>query len=122
MTISTVDYDKIVAATRLYIAGFNEGDANKFRQAFHEDATMFFTDEGGKLHVQRLDDEVFEGWAREDRSRRPPVELRIISVAQMGDAASVALAFGDGWLDFHNLARVGDEWKITNKTASHSSR
>jgi hypothetical protein len=40
----------------------------------------------------------------------------------MGDAAGVAIAFGDDWLDFHTLVRVDDVWKITNKTASHSSR
>jgi ketosteroid isomerase-like protein len=121
MDMTNAEYDKIVAATRLYIDGFNDRDVEKFKKAFHEDAMMFFTNEEGKLHIFHLNDEVFEGWAAEDE-KRPPVELRIISVAQMGDAASVALHFGDDWLDFHNLARVDGEWKITNKTASHSSR
>src|SRR5579862_8010232 len=121
MTITNADYDQIVAATRLYIEGFNERDVDKLRRAFHEDAMMFFTDEDGKLHVVTLDEKIFRNWARPGEPR-PPIALRIISVAQMGDAAAVALAFGDDWLDFHNLARVNGEWKITNKTASHSSR
>jgi hypothetical protein len=45
-----------------------------------------------------------------------------------GDAAAVQLSFDSvsdksaGWIDFHNLLRVNGVWKITNKTATHSSR
>ena len=51
-----------------------------------------------------------------------------ISVTQVGDAASVQLSFdfasdkSSGFIDFHNLLRVNGVWKITNKTATHSSR
>ena len=27
-----------------------------------------------------------------------------------------------GYIDFHNLLRINGVWKITNKTATHSSR
>jgi hypothetical protein len=37
-TITTTDYDNIVAAVRLYIDGFNERDVEKFKRAFHKDA------------------------------------------------------------------------------------
>jgi hypothetical protein len=53
---------------------------------------------------------------------------RIISVTQVGDAASVQLSFDSAtgksheWIDFHNLLRISGVWKITNKTATHSSR
>ena len=53
---------------------------------------------------------------------------RIISVTQVGDAASVQLSFDSAtgksheWIDFHNLLRINGVWKITNKTATHSSR
>ena len=51
---------------------------------------------------------------------------RIISVSQVGDAASVQLSFDSdkigGWIDFHSLLRTNGVWKITNKTATHSSR
>ena len=51
---------------------------------------------------------------------------RFISVTQVGDAASVQLSFDSdkigGWIDFHNLLRINGVWKITNKTATHSSR
>jgi hypothetical protein len=53
---------------------------------------------------------------------------RFVSVTQVGDAAAVQLSFdsvadkSSGWIDFHNLLRVNGVWKITNKTAAHSSR
>jgi hypothetical protein len=45
-----------------------------------------------------------------------------------GPAWRVQLSFGSiadksaGWIDFHNLLRINGVWKITNKTATHSSR
>jgi len=120
MTMSLSEYDEILATVRLYIDGFNDHDANKFRQAFHKDAQMFYIDENGALHVHRLDDELFEVWASPDSKRQ--IRLRVISVAQMGDVASVALGWDDDYLDFHALVRANGVWKITNKTASHSSR
>jgi hypothetical protein len=51
-----------------------------------------------------------------------PIELRILSVNQMGDVANVLIAFGDEWVDFHNLSKIDGVWKITYKTATHSSR
>ena len=121
MTMTNAEYDRIVRAIQLYIDGFNEGDVKKFEEAFHEDAWMFFTDQDGALHKTPLGDEVFRGWAAAV-DQRDPIQLRLLSVAQMGDAAGVALAFGDDWLDFHTLVRIDGVWKITNKTASHSSR
>jgi len=53
---------------------------------------------------------------------------RFISVTQVGDAAAVQLSIdrasdkSSGWIDFHNLLRINGVWKITNKTATHSSR
>jgi len=42
------------------------------------------------------------------------------------DSAAVQLSFdsdkSSGWIDFHNLVRINGVWKITNKTATHSSR
>jgi hypothetical protein len=46
----------------------------------------------------------------------------------VGDAAAVQLSFDQasnkshGWIDFHNPLRINGVWKITNKTATHSSR
>jgi hypothetical protein len=51
---------------------------------------------------------------------------RFVSVTQVGDAASVQPSFDSdklcGRIDFHGLLRINGVWKITNKTATHSSR
>jgi hypothetical protein len=122
VTTRTDDYDAIVRTVQLYIDGFNHNEAAKFREAFDEDAWIFYIDAGGKLHKNKISDD-FEKWAL------PPsrgVVGRFVSVTQVGDAASVQLSFdadkASGWIDFHNLLRIKGVWKITNKTATHSSR
>ncbi len=124
MTARTDDYDEIVRVVQLYIDGFNHNEAGNFREAFDENAWIFYIDADGKLH-KNLISEDFEKWAK------PPsrgVVGRFISVTQVGDAAAVQLSFDSisdksaGWIDFHNLLRINGVWKITNKTATHSSR
>ena len=117
--MNLADYDAIVRTIRLYIDGFNKHDSNKFREAFHKDAWIFVFEKDGTLKNWHLDDETFQGWAKEDSD---PIQPRIFSVNQMGEVANVLLGFGDEWVDFHNLARIDGVWKITNKTATHSSR
>jgi len=123
MTARTDDYDAIVRVLQLYIDAYNDNDIGKFKEAFDENAWIFYIDAEGVLH-KNLISEDFERWAA------PPswgVVGRFISVTQVGDAASVQLSFDfkarpDGWIDFHNLNRINGVWKITNKTATHSSR
>ena len=122
MTARTDDYDAIVRVVGLYVDAFNDNDIGKLREAFHEDAWIFYIDANGVLH-KNLISESFEKWAA------PPsagVVGRIMSVTQVGDAATVQLSFdadkSSGWIDFHNLLRINGAWKIVNKTATHSSR
>jgi hypothetical protein len=122
MTVRTDDYDAIIRIMKLYIDGFNDNDPSKFREAFDKDAWIFFIDADGGLHKNLISDE-FERWAT---PLRRGVVGRFISVTQVGDAASVQVSFdredSQGWRDFHNLLRINGVWKITNKTATHSSR
>jgi|SRR5215472_1281687 hypothetical protein len=124
MTKRTGDYDEIVRVMQLYADGFNKNDINMFREAFHEDAWIFYIDPEGQLHKNLISDD-FEKWAS------PPswgIVGRVISVTQVGDAASVQLSWDrpsdpdQGYIDFHNLIRINGVWKITNKTATHSGR
>jgi Putative lumazine-binding len=121
MTARTDDYDAIVRVMQLYIDGFNDNDVSKFKEAFDENAWIYYIDADGVLHKNLISDN-FEEWA----SARWRVEGRFISVTQVGDAASVQLSWdreeSSGWIDFHNLVRINGVWKITNKTATHSSR
>jgi len=124
MTARTDDYDEIVRVVQLYIDGFNDNDVSKFKEAFDKDAWIFFIDADGSLH-KHLISESFESWASPPSSG---IVGRFISVTQVGDAAAVQLSFDPasdksrGWIDFHNLLRINGVWKITNKTATHSSR
>ena len=119
---TTPDYDEIVRVVQLYVDGF-QGDINKFKEAFDENAWIFFTDADGILHKGLIRDR-FEDWA----SSKVRIMGRIISVTQAGDVANVRLGFDSpegpsgSWVDFHSLIRVNGVWKITNKTATHSSR
>jgi hypothetical protein len=124
MTARTDDYDAIIRVVQLYIDGFNDNDIGKFREAFHDEAWMFYVNSDGSLYHRPIS-ESFEKWAA------PPsagIVGRFISVTQVGDAAAVQLSFDSdsdktqGWIDFHNLLRINGVWKITNKSATHSSR
>jgi hypothetical protein len=89
------------------------------KEAFHEDASIFFTTPDGTLVRYRIWDRLEEWAAGTGR-----IKGRIIAVTQAGDVANVLLRFegGSTWIDFHSLIRVDGVWKITNKTATHSSR
>jgi hypothetical protein len=119
----TPDHDEIVRVVGLYLDGFNDGDVDKFKQAFHEDAWIFFTDRDGRLDRGPLAD-AFAAWAGSGRR----IVGRFLSVTQAGDVASVVLGFddagdpSDSWVDLHALLRIDGAWKITNKTATHGSR
>ena len=62
MTARTDDYDEIVRVVQLYIDEFNDNEASKFQEAFHEDAWIFYVDADGNLH-RNLISENFEKWA-----------------------------------------------------------
>ena len=123
MTATAPDHDEIVRVVQLYVDGFNDRDLGKFRDAFHEDAWIFYTDNQGALHKALLAD-CFENWV----ALKADIIGRVISVTQAGDVACVLLGFdnasdlSDSWVDFHSLLRIDGTWKIMNKTATHSSR
>lgn len=124
MTERAKDYDEIARVIQLYVEGSNANDIEMFKEAFHEDAWIFYVDADGKL-TKNLISESYAHWAM------PPsweVVGRIVSVTQVGDVASVYIIWDNTsipnqvWHDLHNLIRVDGIWKITNKTATHSSR
>jgi hypothetical protein len=43
------DHDEIAGVMQLYVDGFNDNDLEKFREAFHEDAWIFYVSADGKL-------------------------------------------------------------------------
>ena len=123
-TATTPDYDEIVRVVQLYVDGM-QGDVDKFKEAFDEDAWIFFTDADGVLHKNLISDD-FERWA--SNYVKEHIVGRFISVTQAGDVANVLLGFdnhttpSNSWADFHTLLRINGAWKITNKTATHCSK
>ncbi|WFM71680.1 nuclear transport factor 2 family protein [Halomonas sp. CKK8] len=119
---TTPDYDEIVRVVQLYVDGF-QGGINKLEEAFHEDAWIFAIDAEGELGKGLVSDR-FERWA----ASRRPVRGRVIQVTQAGQVASVLLGFdnteelADSWVDVLALLKLGGTWKITHKSAVHSSR
>ena len=131
MTARTDDYDEIVRVMQLYLDAYNENNVSKLKEAFDENAWIYFIDAEGTLQKGVMC-ERFEAALRRNDSRLRNwlgnVVGRIISVTQVRDAAAVQLSIdsaadkSQSWIDFHNLQRINGVWKITNKTATHSSR
>lgn len=119
---SAPDHDEIVRIVQLYINGF-QGRLDKLEEAFHEDAWILALDDQGDLSKDLVRDR-FERWA----SSRRQVRGRVIQVTQAGELASVLLGFDnienlvDSWVDVLALIKLDGAWKITHKSAVHSSR
>ena len=56
------DYEAIVRVMRLYIDAFNDNDVSKFREAFDDDAWIYYIDAGGGFHKHPISED-FERWA-----------------------------------------------------------
>src|SRR5262245_3726146 len=107
----TPDYDEIVRVVQLYLDGWN-GGVDKLKEAFHEDAWIFFTDADGKLHKDLLT-ERFERWAAATGRR---IKGRFLSVTQAGDGR----AFSSGSTTLETYRVRG--WTCSRCCASTVSR
>jgi len=116
------DYDAIRHAVQLCLDGEATGDADKLREAFHEDARMF-----GSLADERFDVPIS---TLVDMSVDTPADTgqyqaRVLSVHQTGDAALAIVAEEGYWgtvsfIDYLSLARIGGQWKIVSKLFAHT--
>jgi hypothetical protein len=115
------DHDAIRDVVQLCLDGEATGDAEKLRQAFHEDARMF-----GSLAGERYDVPISELM---EMSSRAPADTgqyssRILSIHQTGDAAMAIVAEEGYWgtvsfIDYLSLARIDRRWRIVNKLFAH---
>ncbi|ATH77352.1 nuclear transport factor 2 family protein [Vreelandella hamiltonii] len=116
------DIDEIKRVVQLYVDGFR-GSRQKLEEAFHQEAWIFALDAEGALATDLISDR-FERWANSQRQ----VKSRFIAITQAGEVASVLLGFDnsdnleDSWVDVIALIKIDGKWKITNKTAAHSTR
>lgn len=122
-TETATDRDAITGVVQLYIDSASKGDAEKLKQAFHEQAWMF-----GSLGGERVDipiAQMVEMAAAQPLDSDGSYRARVTSLEQEGDAALVKLEETGCWggvsfLDFLTLARIGGEWKIVSKTFAHT--
>jgi hypothetical protein len=117
------DYDAIVKVLRLYMDGSARGEADKLKEAFHPDSRMFGSLGGKRVDVpiQALFEMTAEGPADIDGAYRG----RVVSVTQVGDAATAMVAEDGFWgsvsfVDFFSLAKIDGRWWIVNKTFAHT--
>ena len=123
MAVSGAEEAAIARVVQAYIDGSRTGDADQMRGAFHPDARMF-----GSIAGQRVDQPIEEFFAL--ASDQPAdldgtYEARIVSIEQVGDAATAAIEETGFWgtmsfTDFFALSCFEGEWKIVNKTFAHT--
>ena len=117
------DYDAIVKVLRLYMEGSARGEPDKLKEAFHPDSRMFGSLGGKRVDVpiQALFEMTAEGPGDIDGAYRG----RVVSVTQVGDAATAMVAEDGFWgrvsfVDFFSLAKIDGRWWIVNKTFAHT--
>jgi hypothetical protein len=117
------DYDAIVKVLRLYMDGSARGEPDKLKEAFHPDSRMFGSLGGKRVDVpiQALFEMTAQGPADIDGAYRG----RVVSVTQVGDAATAVVAEDGFWgrvsfVDFFSLAKIDGRWWIVNKTFAHT--
>jgi hypothetical protein len=115
------DYDAICAVVQLFCDGEATGDVAKLQEAFHQDARMFGDLAGTRYDVpiQKLFDMSAQDPADTGNYRR-----RILSVTQLGHAATATVAEDGYWgtvsfVNFLSLCRIEGSWKIVNVTFAH---
>jgi len=116
------DYNEIVRVLGLYMEGASKGDLGSLKEAFHDDASMY-----GHIEGWRYDMPITQFF---DVAVAKPGDTgsyrgRVLSVNQVGDAASAVVAEDGYWgsvsfIDFMTLIRLDGVWKIVNKTFVHT--
>ena len=100
-----------------YFRGHATGNGEHYRRAFHPDAKLFFMRDG-QMTQWTLDEFVGRASGRPapDEAQR---QRRIESIDITGNAAVAKIVLDYPqvtFTDYMSLLKVGDEWKIVNKT------
>jgi Putative lumazine-binding len=100
-----------------YFRGHATGDGENFRRAFHPDAKLFFIRDG------KVTQWTLEEYAGRASGKPAPDEAqrkrRIESIDITGNAAIAKIVLdypSVTFTDYMSLLKIGDEWKIVNKT------
>jgi hypothetical protein len=116
-----VDQNPEAAGVRValdhYIAGHATGSGAEFREAFHDEAKLFWMRDG--KFMQRTDDEYIAG-----ASGKPPADeaqrkrsVEILDITGDVAVAKVVLDYPTvTFVDYMSLLKTESGWKIVNKT------
>ncbi|MEL6443326.1 MAG: nuclear transport factor 2 family protein [Bacteroidota bacterium] len=121
--VAQADFDGVRAALDLYLQGHATGNGDFMREAFHEDAKLFWIVDGEVR--QRTATEfaaAFRGEPAPDEAER---ERRIVSIEVTGNAAIGVIELDYPtvkFVDYMSLLRVGDRWLIVNKSFQRISK
>jgi len=100
-----------------YLRGHATGDSAAFRRAFWKEARLWYV-ANGQLATRTADEYIggASGRPAADESRR---KRRIVSVEIAGNAAIATIELdypAVRFVDYMTLLKVGDEWRIINKS------
>jgi len=123
VTETATERQAIENVVQLYIDGASKGDVAKLREAFHKQAWMFGAVSGARFDVPIT--QMIEMSASQPLDSDGSYKARIISIEQVGDAATATIEEDGCWggvsfVDFLALARIEGSWKIVNKTFAHT--
>ena len=123
MSATATEREAITQTLQLYIDGAADGDVDKLKRAFHDQAWMF-----GQMGGQRFDMPITEffGLAASKPLRTDDgFHAEIVHVEQAGDIACAIVTEEGAWgsvsfTDYFLLSRIEGEWKIVAKAFAHT--
>jgi len=107
------------AVVTRYLHGLKFNDTVAFHDAFWPNARLMWVKRDGTMG-ELTQAQWYKGFAA-SAGKEEPGELSIVSVDVAGSAASVKVSEvypgtpGSAYLDYLNLLRIGNEWRIVNK-------
>ena len=118
------DYDAIDKVIKQYIEGAAKGDLKLLEPIFHKEARLFGEGppKGKRYDLDR--EAYFKAQAADPLNPDGKYRARLVSVQQFGRPSAIAIVEEDGcwgsqnvsFVDIFSLSKIGDEWKIVNKT------
>ncbi|TET27917.1 MAG: hypothetical protein E3J70_10925 [Candidatus Heimdallarchaeota archaeon] len=114
----TSEYDNVKKTMEIYIEGSRRLDYDTVLSVTHPDARLFLGDEQTSKNLREhwlsgLDR--FKDTDRDEHYKKTMIE--ILSIEVVGTIASVKLNFNNWYYDFHNMIKIGNDWKIVDKVS-----
>ncbi|NHJ32958.1 MAG: nuclear transport factor 2 family protein [Asgard group archaeon] len=116
MTIT--EYENVKKTMEIYIEGQRRLDMDLVITVVHPDARLFISDEEKSKNCYEHWLKGLERFKDVDRDERyKNTTITILSIDIIGKIASVKLNYNNWYYDFHNLIKIGSDWKIVDKVS-----